>query len=32
MADVLGERDDDSSDPDLIFDFIARITRAVGRR
>jgi 2-methylisocitrate lyase-like PEP mutase family enzyme len=31
IADVLGERDDDSSDPDLIFDFIARITRAVDR-
>lgn len=31
IASVLGEPDDDSSDPDVIFDFVARIARAVRR-
>jgi 2-methylisocitrate lyase-like PEP mutase family enzyme len=29
IAGVLGERDDDSSDPDVIFDLVARIARGV---
>ncbi|MGH2842661.1 MAG: isocitrate lyase/PEP mutase family protein [Solirubrobacteraceae bacterium] len=29
VVDVLGEADDDTTDPDLIFDFTARIARAV---
>lgn len=29
VAQVLGEDDDDSSDPDLIFPFLSRITRAI---
>ncbi len=29
IAQVLGEADDDSSDPDIVFSFVARIARAV---
>ena len=29
IADLFGEPDSDSSDPDLVFDFVGRITRAV---
>jgi 2-methylisocitrate lyase-like PEP mutase family enzyme len=32
IAGVLGTQDDDSSDPDLIFDFVARIAASVSSR